>query len=138
LHPIPGWSYSLRELIAGLLRQGSRVLAPDLIGFGKSDKPKREEVHSLEFHCQYLYEWLQRIDLKNVTLLVSQSEHPLVQPLMALAHGYIQSLQVRSFVVDPTSAAELSALKAPYPDTGHRAGERAFLSSRMNQMGKKL
>ena len=138
LHPIPGWSYSLRELVAGLLRQGSRVLAPDLIGFGKSDKPKREEVHSLDFHCQYLYEWLQRMDLKNVTLLVSQSEHPLVQPLMALAHGYIQSRQVRSSVVDPKSAAEASALKAPYPDAGHSAAERAFLSSRMNQMGKKL
>ena len=40
---------------------GLRVLAPDLIGFGRSDKPKREAVHRWDWHCDVLLEWLERL-----------------------------------------------------------------------------
>jgi tRNA(adenine34) deaminase len=128
LHPVPGWSYSYRACIAEFLGQGMRVLAPDLVGFGKSDKPKREDAHSPEFHCQYLSEWLERLDLKNVTLVVPYADYLLAEGFLAQARNRIQSLLVQPINAVEEVDAEVRALQAPYPDAGHRAAERAFLS----------
>jgi tRNA(adenine34) deaminase len=49
---------------------GARVVAPDLIGFGKSDKPKKEGAHSFTWHRQVLLELVERLDLHNVVLVV--------------------------------------------------------------------
>jgi tRNA(adenine34) deaminase len=131
LHPIPGWSFCYRHLIADWLGQGVRVLAPDLIGFGKSDKPKRDDAHSLDFHGRYLLEWLQQMDLKNVTLVVPHVDHPLTQRIMAQADDRIRCLRLHGITTFQADASEDIALQAPYPDAGHRAAERAFLSRRM-------
>ena len=50
--------------------QGDRVVAPDLIGFGKSDKPKKDSFHTFSWHRQVLLEFIERLDLKNVVLVV--------------------------------------------------------------------
>jgi tRNA(adenine34) deaminase len=130
LHPIPGWSYSFRQSIADWLGQGIRVLAPDLIGFGKSDKPKREDTHSVDFHCRYLLEWLDRLDLNGVTLVATSAEHPLLQHLISQAHDRICGVLFQPITERATSEAEKMALQTPYPDAGHRAAERAFSSHR--------
>lgn len=70
LHGNPGWSYLYRKMIPVFLDAGHRVVAPDLIGFGKSDKPKRESVHSFTIHRQILLELVERLDLRNVVLVV--------------------------------------------------------------------
>lgn len=70
LHGNPAWSYLYRKMIPVFLSAGSRVLAPDLIGFGKSDKPKKEAFHSFTWHRQTLLECVERLDLKNVVLVV--------------------------------------------------------------------
>ncbi len=49
---------------------GDRVVAPDLIGFGKSDKPKKDSFHTFSGHRQVLLEFIERLDLKNVVLVV--------------------------------------------------------------------
>ena len=49
---------------------GHRVVAPDLIGFGKSDKPKKDSAHEFDFHRQVLLEFIERLDLENVVLVV--------------------------------------------------------------------
>jgi tRNA(adenine34) deaminase len=131
LHPIPGWSYSCRQWIYDWSGQGMRVLAPDLIGFGKSDKPKREDAHSSEFHCRYLREWLERLDLRNVTLVVSCTEHPLAQALITQAADRIDGLVIQPMQIAPSNDAENLVEQAPFPDAGYRAAERAFLSHRM-------
>jgi tRNA(adenine34) deaminase len=136
LHPVPGWSYSYRACIAERVGQGMRVLAPDLLGFGKSDKPKREDAHSLEFHSQYLIEWLERLDLKNITLVVPHAHDPLVDGFMAQASNRIQSLLVQPIDAVMEVKDEVRALQAPYPDAGHRAAERAFLSLPMRTKRK--
>ncbi len=46
------------------------MVAPDLIGFGKSDKPKKDSFHSFTFHRQVLLEFVERLDLKNIVLVV--------------------------------------------------------------------
>ncbi len=49
---------------------GDRVLVPDLIGFGRSDKPKKEAAHRFEWHRQVLIEWIERLDLRHAVLVV--------------------------------------------------------------------
>lgn len=70
LHGNPSWSYLYRKMIPVFLAAGHRVVAPDLIGFGKSDKPKKEGAHSFSWHRQVLLELIERLDLKNIVLVV--------------------------------------------------------------------
>nr|WP_315491432.1 tRNA adenosine(34) deaminase TadA [uncultured Rhodoferax sp.] len=70
LHGNPAWSYLYRKMIPVFLQEGHRVVAPDLIGFGKSDKLKKESAHSFSFHRQTLVELVQRLDLQRVVLVV--------------------------------------------------------------------
>lgn len=70
LHGNPTWSYVYRKMIPVFLAAGHRVIAPDLIGFGKSDKPKKEGVHSFSWHRQILLELVERLDLPRVVLVV--------------------------------------------------------------------
>jgi haloalkane dehalogenase len=68
LHGQPSWSYLYRKMIPVLAKVG-RVLAPDLFGFGKSDKPVEQHIYSFDFHRQSLVEFIRAMDLKNVTLV---------------------------------------------------------------------
>ncbi len=70
LHGNPAWSYLYRKMIPALLRSGARVVAPDLIGFGKSDKSKKDGFHTFSTHRQILLEFIERLDLRNVVLVV--------------------------------------------------------------------
>jgi len=70
LHGNPAWSYLYRKMIPVLLGGGHRVVAPDLVGFGKSDKPKRDGFHSFSVHRQILLELVEWLDLQNVVLVV--------------------------------------------------------------------
>ncbi|UUZ73909.1 tRNA adenosine(34) deaminase TadA [Polaromonas sp. P1(28)-8] len=70
LHGNPAWSYLYRKMIPVFLQAGHRVVAPDLIGFGKSDKPKKDSFHSFDVHRQILLELVDRLDLQNVVLVV--------------------------------------------------------------------
>ena len=70
LHGNPVWSYLYRHMLPVFAAAGHRVVAPDLIGFGKSDKPKKDAFHTLEGHRQVLLELIERLDLRNVVLVV--------------------------------------------------------------------
>lgn len=70
LHGNPTWSYLYRKMIPVFLAVGQRVVAPDLIGFGKSDKPKKDSFHTFDWHRQVLLELVERLDLQQVVLVV--------------------------------------------------------------------
>ncbi len=70
LHGEPTWSYLYRKMIPEFTKVGARVIAPDLLGFGKSDKPVSENTHNFEFHRNYLLALIEHLDLENVTLVV--------------------------------------------------------------------
>jgi haloalkane dehalogenase len=68
LHGQPSWSYLYRKMIPVFSGAG-RVIAPDLFGFGRSDKPTSEEVYTIAFHRQSLIDLIKALDLKNITLV---------------------------------------------------------------------
>jgi haloalkane dehalogenase len=68
MHGEPSWSYLYRKIIPPLAAGGSRVLAPDLIGFGRSDKPASRDDYTYERHVDWMAQWLLALDLKGVTL----------------------------------------------------------------------
>jgi haloalkane dehalogenase len=70
LHGEPTWSYLYRTMIPPLADAGNRVLAPDLIGFGRSDKPSRIEDYTYLRHVEWVTSWIERLKLKDVTLFV--------------------------------------------------------------------
>lgn len=70
LHGNPAWSYLYRHMMPIWLAAGHRVVAPDLIGFGKSDKLKKDSAHSFSFHRQVLLDFVERMDLNQVVLVV--------------------------------------------------------------------
>jgi tRNA(adenine34) deaminase len=70
LHGNPSWSYVYRSMIPLFLAAGHRVVAPDLVGFGRSDKPKKDSFHTFEWHRQNLLELIAELDLKNIVLVV--------------------------------------------------------------------
>ena len=70
LHGEPTWSYLYRTMIPPLVDGGQRVLAPDLIGFGRSDKPSRIGDYTYLRHVEWVRSWFDRLDLRDVTLFV--------------------------------------------------------------------
>lgn len=68
MHGEPSWAYLYRHIIAGLVAKGHRVLAPDLIGFGRSDKPASRTDYTYERHVNWMSQWLTGLDLTGVTL----------------------------------------------------------------------
>ncbi|WP_343589198.1 tRNA adenosine(34) deaminase TadA [Paracidovorax wautersii] len=69
VHGLPTWSYLWRQMLPVFLAAGDRVVAPDLIGFGRSDKPKKEAAHDPAWHRQVLAELAGRLDLRCTVLV---------------------------------------------------------------------
>lgn len=70
LHGEPSWSYLYRKMAPVFTGAGCRVVAPDWFGFGRSDKPVRDEVYTFGFHRATLTAFFERMALKNVCLVV--------------------------------------------------------------------
>ena len=68
MHGEPTWSYLYRKMIPVLLAAGYRVVAPDLVGFGRSDKPAARDDYSYLNHVEWMKAWLQQADLQHITL----------------------------------------------------------------------
>ena len=69
MHGEPSWSYLYRKMMAVHLAAGHRVIAPDLVGFGRSDKPTETSDYTYERHVAWMNEWLNTNDFKNLTLV---------------------------------------------------------------------
>ena len=70
LHGNPAWSYLYRHMIPVFLAAGHRVVAPDMPGFGRSDKPTEVAQHRFGWHRQVLLEFVEALDLQHVNLVV--------------------------------------------------------------------
>lgn len=68
LHGEPSWSFLYRKMIDPLLAAGFRVVAPDLVGFGRSDKPADPRAYTYQAHVDWMKGLLRALDLRDVTL----------------------------------------------------------------------
>jgi haloalkane dehalogenase len=69
MHGEPSWSYLYRKMIPVLVDSGLRALAPDLVGFGRSDKPARREDYTYQRHVDWMSAWLAANDVRDATLV---------------------------------------------------------------------
>src|SRR5215471_5410492 len=68
MHGEPSWSFLYRKMIPILTAAGHRIIAPDLVGFGRSDKPAAREDYSYQRHVDWMTGLLTGLDLREVTL----------------------------------------------------------------------
>jgi haloalkane dehalogenase len=68
MHGEPSWSFLYRCIVASLAARGHRAVAPDLVGFGRSDKPVEQSDYTFERHVKWMSDWLAATRLANITL----------------------------------------------------------------------
>ena len=68
MHGQPVWSYLYRHMIPPLIDAGFRVIAPDLVGFGRSDKPTQPHDYTYARHVAWMSDWLTQLDLEGITV----------------------------------------------------------------------
>jgi tRNA(adenine34) deaminase len=135
LHGASSWSLVWRRTMCERAVRGERVLAVDLIGFGKSDKLKKLAGYAPEWHIQVLQELLDQLDIQSLLVLEAAGDclpgklagQTLGQALMLSLPGRVvgrESVEVEALNDD--------ASNAPYPDQGHRAALRT-LATRVNK-----
>jgi haloalkane dehalogenase len=69
MHGEPSWSYLYRTMIPVIAAAGLRAVAPDLIGFGRSDKPSDRSSYSYQAHVDWMHAFLRALDLRRITLV---------------------------------------------------------------------
>jgi tRNA(adenine34) deaminase len=129
LHGRSSWSQIWLEFVQQRIALGERVLAVDLIGFGKSDKPKKITTYSVAWHLQVLAELIEHLGLHGLVLIESESDtlpghtenETLGQALQSLLPTRV--LRRESMAIAPLNPHDANA---PYPDSGHRAALRAL------------
>ena len=77
LHGEPTWSYLYRKMIPTLVKSGYRCIAPDHIGFGRSDKVLNDEWYVTDRHIERLKNFIEKLNLKNITLFVQDWAGPI-------------------------------------------------------------
>lgn len=70
IHGEPSWAYLFRKMIPVFTGAGHRAVALDLFGFGRSDKPVRDETYTYHFHRNALLRFVEKLNLKNICLVV--------------------------------------------------------------------
>jgi haloalkane dehalogenase len=76
-HDEPSWSYLYRHMLDGLVAAGHRVVCPDMVGFGRSDKPTDEGWYTYDRHCETIAAHLDQVDLREVTVVVQDWGGPI-------------------------------------------------------------
>jgi tRNA(adenine34) deaminase len=121
LHGPQDWCLTWRNVIRQGRADGHRVVCPDLIGFGKSDKPKKSTFHTWQIHADMVLALIELLNLQHVTLIAPDSMGGLTSLVLAGAPERITG--ARYIRPDDLTLAER---EAPFPDAGHQAALRAF------------
>jgi haloalkane dehalogenase len=85
-HGEPDWSYLYRHMLDALVARGQRVVCPDLVGFGRSDKPTDQGWYTYERHVEFVTRHLDQLDLQDVTVVVQDWGGP-IGLRWAVEHG---------------------------------------------------
>ena len=120
IHGNPTWAYLYRNFIPKLAAAGHRVIAVDLVGCGRSDKPAEKDDYTQSRHIDWLEKWLQALDLSDITLFCQDWGGTLGLHLVATNFPFEQMLPTG--MVHKITESELAAYQAPFPDGSFEAG----------------
>ena len=110
LHGQPTWSYLYRTVVARLVARGLRAVAPDLIGFGRSDKPLDRAAYTVQAHVDWLTRFVTSVGLSQVTLVVQDWGGPLGLGVLNAVPGLARRVVAANTVLhtaDPGLAGRL-------------------------------
>ena len=106
LHGEPSWSYLYRHMVPVFADAGLRAVAPDLVGFGRSDKPTARSAYSYQAHVDWMAAWLEAVDLRDATLICQDwgsliglrlvAEHPDRFARVVVANGFLPTADRRT------------------------------------------
>ncbi len=136
LHGNPTWGYLWREVIPPLVAAGRRVIVPDQIGFGLSEKPTAEAAHSLDGHASNLVALVRQLDLQRLTVVCHDWGGPTGLSLALHEAARIHALVIMSTWAWPRPPAEFHTRIFPWrtmhaPLVGpYLLGRHAALSGR--------
>jgi len=111
LHGQPTWSYLYRAVVARLAEHGLRAVAPDLIGFGRSDKPLDRAAHSVQAHVDWVAQFVAAVGLTDLTLVVQDWGGPIGLGVLAAAPGLVRRVVATNTALhtaDPALAGRLA------------------------------
>lgn len=103
LHGNPTWSFLWRKVIARLLPEGIRVIAPDLFGLGLSDKPADLKAHTLERHVDTMLRLFKALAMKDVTIAGQDWGGPIIAGVAARAQSSVRGAVFANTVLSPPS-----------------------------------
>lgn len=106
LHGQPSWSYLYRHMIPLFVDAGYRVIAPDLIGFGKSDKPVSSDVHSYGNHVRWMTSFVRQLGIQNAAAFMQDWGGMIGLRVLAQEPEWLERL-----VVSNTALAEMAGLE---------------------------
>lgn len=104
LHEFPFWSYQFKRLLPLLTKRGYRVVMPDLIGCGLSDKPKRSSWHSPQNHAAALHQLLSSLEVSHVQSIALGASEKIIKNLISISN--IKFDEVFASVLQGNSTAE--------------------------------
>jgi pimeloyl-ACP methyl ester carboxylesterase len=113
LHGNPTWGFLYRDMIGPIVESGRRVIVPDMIGFGLSEKPSRDQAHTLDGHIANLAGLVRQLDLNRVTLVCHDWGGPTGLSFAMSDPQRVRSLVVMSTWAWPDSASDFH--KAYFP-----------------------
>ncbi len=114
LHGNPTWGFLYRDVIPPLLDAGHRVIVPDMIGFGLSEKPAREQAHSLDGHIANLTGLVRQLDLGCLMVVCHDWGGPTGQSFAMSNPERVRALTVMSTWAWPTPPAEFHTRLFPW------------------------
>jgi tRNA(adenine34) deaminase len=124
LHGPDAWWPQLARWAQSRSATGERVLLPDLIGFGQSDKPKKPAWHQLEQHLAWLLAWLDSRSVQQFNIAYAPGQQVLAQRLLEAAPQRVGQWLALDGPELGAWTPELG--QAPFPDAGHQAGPLAW------------
>ena len=114
LHGNPTWGFLYRDFVEPLKRAGCRVVIPDMVGFGLSEKPSRDEAHNLDGHIANLTALLRQLDLRRATLVCHDWGGPTGLGFALSNPGRVAALVVMSTWAWPRPPAEFHTRIFPW------------------------
>jgi haloalkane dehalogenase len=130
LHGEPTWSYLYRKMIPGLVARGHRVLAPDLVGFGRSDKPAQKTDYSYARHVAWMRDWLRQLDLADAVFFGQDWGSLIGLALVAQEEARFRGVVIANGALpDPAHPERMLAARSRAPDPDSFARWQAYAAA---------